>query len=239
MSIVLGHRGASGYAPENTLEAFKLAMDMGADGFELDVHLSKDGELVVIHDETVDRTTDGTGFVGEMTLAELKALDASNHKEGYKGAKIPTLGEVYDLIRDTDHIVNVEIKTDNIFYPQLEEKVLALEKEKGMEGRIVYSSFNHYTVKKIRTLAPDAQIGMLFGDVLVEPYDYCKSVGANLLHPSKANLNVPGFAEKAKEAGLGMNVWTVNEVEYMEKCLACGAGIVTNYPDIAVKLRNK
>lgn len=239
MSIVLGHRGASGYAPENTLEAFKMAMDMGADGFELDVHLSKDGELVVIHDETVDRTTDGTGFVGEMTLAELKALDASNHKEGYKGAKIPTLGEVYDLIRDTDHIVNVEIKTDNIFYPQLEEKVLALEKEKGMEGRIVYSSFNHYTVKKIRALAPDAQIGMLFGDVLVEPYDYCKSVGANLLHPSKANLNVPGFAEKAKEAGLGMNVWTVNEEEYMEKCLACGAGIVTNYPDIAVKLRNK
>lgn len=239
MSIVLGHRGASGYAPENTLEAFKLAMDMGADGFELDVHLSKDGELVVIHDETVDRTTDGTGFVGEMTLAELKALDASNHKEAYKGAKIPTLAEVYDLIRDTNHIVNVEIKTDNIFYPQLEEKVLALEKEKGMEGRIVYSSFNHYTVKKIRQLAPDAQIGMLFGDVLVEPYDYCKSVGANLLHPSKANLNVPGFAEKAKEAGLGMNVWTVNEVEYMEKCLACGAGIVTNYPDIAVKLRNK
>lgn len=239
MSIVLGHRGASGYAPENTLEAFKMAMDMGADGFELDVHLSKDGELVVIHDETVDRTTDGTGFVGEMTLAELKALDASNHKEAYKGVKIPTLAEVYDLIRDTDHIVNVEIKTDNIFYPQLEEKVLALEKEKGMEGRIVYSSFNHYTVKKIRALAPDAQIGMLFGDVLVEPYDYCKSVGANLLHPSKANLNVPGFAEKAKEAGLGMNVWTVNEVEYMEKCLACGAGIVTNYPDIAVKLRNK
>lgn len=239
MSIVLGHRGASGYAPENTLEAFKLAMDMGADGFELDVHLSKDGELVVIHDETVDRTADGTGFVGEMTLAELKALDASNHKEAYKGAKIPTLAEVYDLIRDTNHIVNVEIKTDNIFYPQLEEKVLALEKEMGMEGRIVYSSFNHYTVKKIRALAPDAQIGMLFGDVLVEPYDYCKSVGANLLHPSKANLNVPGFAEKAKEAGLGMNVWTVNEVEYMEKCLACGAGIVTNYPDIAVKLRNK
>ena len=115
MSIVLGHRGASGYAPENTLEAFKLAMDMGADGFELDVHLSKDGELVVIHDETVDRTTDGTGFVGEMTLAQLKALDAWNHKEGYQGARIPTLAEVYDLIRDTDHIVNVEIKTDNIF----------------------------------------------------------------------------------------------------------------------------
>ena len=106
-----------------------------------------------------------------------------------------------------------------------------------MKGRIVYSSFNHYTTKKVRELAPDAQIGMLFGDVLVEPYDYCKSVGANLLHPGKANLNVPGFAEKAKEAGLGINVWTVNTEDYMQKCLDCGAGIVTNYPDIAVKLR--
>ena len=237
MSIILGHRGASGHAPENTLEAFKLAMDMGAEGFELDVHLSKDGELVVIHDETVDRTTDGKGLVCEKTVAELKALDACNKMEAYRGAKIPTLREVYELILDTDHIVNVEIKTDDIFYPQIEEKCLALEAEMGMKGRIVYSSFNHYTTRKVRELAPDAQIGMLFGDVLVEPYDYCKSVGANLLHPNKANLNVPGFAEKAKEAGLGINVWTDNTEDYMQKCLDCGAGIVTNYPDVAVKLR--
>ena len=124
MSIILGHRGASGHAPENTLEAFKLAMDMGAEGFELDVHLSKDGELVVIHDETVDRTTNGKGLVWEKTLAELKELDACNKMEAYRGAKIPTLREVYELIRDTDHIVNVEIKTDDIFYPQIEEKCL-------------------------------------------------------------------------------------------------------------------
>ena len=103
MSIILGHRGASGHAPENTLEAFKLAMDMGAEGFELDVHLSKDGELVVIHDETVDRTTNGKGLVWEKTLAELKELDACNKMEAYRGAKIPTLREVYELIRDTDH----------------------------------------------------------------------------------------------------------------------------------------
>ena len=237
MSIVLAHRGASGYAPENTLEAFKVAIEMGADGFELDVHLSKDGELVVIHDETVDRTTDGTGLVYDKTLAELKQLDACKGMEAYRGARIPTLREVYELIQDTKHIVNVEIKTDDIFYPQIEEKCLALEKEMGMEGRIVYSSFNHYTTKKVRELAPDAQIGMLFGDVLVEPYDYCKSVGANLLHPGKSNLNVPGFAEGAKKAGLGINVWTVNTEDYMQKCLDCGAGIVTNYPDIAVKLR--
>ena len=110
MSIVLAHRGASGHAPENTLEAFRVAMEMGAEGFELDVHVSRDGELVVIHDETVDRTTDGTGYVKDLTLRELKALDASNGMAAYRGARIPTLGEVYDLIRDTKHIVNVEIK---------------------------------------------------------------------------------------------------------------------------------
>ena len=100
MSIILGHRGASGYAPENTLEAFRLAMDMGADGFELDVHLSKDGELIVMHDERVDRTTDGSGLIQSFTLKELKTLDASNGMAQYKGANIPTLGELYDLIRD-------------------------------------------------------------------------------------------------------------------------------------------
>ena len=145
MSLIYGHRGASGYAPENTLEAFRLAMEMGADGFELDVHMSKDGALVVIHDESVDRTTDGTGLVRDLTLAQLKTLDASCGMEAYKGAKIPTLDEVFDLIRDTRHIVNVEVKTDEWFYPQIEEKCLALAKEKGVEDRILYSSFNHYT----------------------------------------------------------------------------------------------
>ena len=140
MSLIYGHRGASGYAPENTLEAFRLAMEMGADGFELDVHLSQDGELVVIHDESVDRTTDGTGFVRDLTLAQLKALDASNHMPAYRGARIPTLGEVYDLIRDTHHIVNVEIKTDECFYPGIEKKCIALAQEKNVEDRILYSS---------------------------------------------------------------------------------------------------
>ena len=131
MSLIFGHRGASGHAPENTLEAFRLAMDMGADGFELDVHLSQDGQLVVIHDESVDRTTDGTGFVRDLTLSQLKALDASNHMPAYSGAQIPTLAEVFQLIRNTHHIVNVEIKTDECFYPGIEEKCLALAKGDG------------------------------------------------------------------------------------------------------------
>ena len=199
MSIVLGHRGASGYAPENTLEAFKLAMDMGADGFELDVHLSKDGELVVMHDETVDRTTDGTGFVGEMTLAELKALDASNHKEAYKGAKIPTLAEVYDLIRDTNHIVNVEIKTDNIFYPQLEEKRYGLAMcwgfdEVGSYGMTVYD----FAQDGMRVL-----MDIQYADVVISDIDENGAVDAEEL----TERFVRGDASRNTEgSGLGLAI---------------------------------
>ena len=101
MSLIYGHRGASGHAPENTLPSFRLAMDMGADGFELDVHMSKDGELVIIHDKTVDRTTNGTGAVKDMTLAELKALDAGGWKGvEFEGLKIPTFREFMELIKD-------------------------------------------------------------------------------------------------------------------------------------------
>ena len=239
MSLIYGHRGASGHAPENTLEAFRLAIEMGADGFELDVHMSLDGELVVIHDETVDRTTDGTGLVRELTLTQLKALDASNGMEAYRGAKIPTLGEVFDLIRDTRHIVNVEVKSDEWFYPQIEEKCLALAKEKGVEDRVIYSSFNHYTLMKLRQLKPDAKLGMLFGDIMVNPWEYAQQLNVDYLHPMKMNIWVPGFAQGAAEAGYGINMWTINDPETMQRCLETGAGIITNYPDVAVSLKNK
>ena len=239
MSLIFGHRGASAYAPENTLEAFRLAMEMGADGFELDVHLSLDGELVVIHDESVDRTTDGTGLVRDLTLVQLKALDASNGMETYRGAKIPTLGEVFDLIRDTRHIVNVEIKTDEWFYPQIEEKCLALAKEKGVEDRVIYSSFNHHTLMKLRHLKPDVKLGMLFGDIMRKPWEYAQPLSVDYLHPMKMNIYVPGFSEGAAAAGYGVNMWTINDPETMQLCLDTGAGIITNYPDVAIALKNK
>lgn len=239
MSLVYGHRGASGYAPENTLEAFRLAMEMGADGFELDVHMSRDGELVVIHDESVDRTTDGTGLVRELTLAQLKSLEASCGMEAYRGARIPTLAEVFGLIRHTNHIVNVEIKTDEWLYPQIEEKCLALAKETGVEDRVLYSSFNHHTLMKLRQLKPDAKLGMLFGSIMVKPWEYAQQLDVDYLHPMKLNIWVPGFAEAAAGAGYGVNMWTINDPETMQLCLETGAGIITNYPDVAVALRDR
>ena len=214
-------------------------MEMGADGFELDVHMSADGELVVMHDETVDRTTNGTGRIRELTLAQLKELDACNGMAHYRGVRIPTLGEVFALIRNTRHLINVEVKTDECFYPRIEEKCLALAKEMGVEERIVYSSFNHHTLLRLRELKPDAKLGMLYANIMVRPWEYARQLKIDYLHPGKANLGVPGFVEGSLAAGCGINVWTVNDVETMEVCFNCGAGIITNYPDVAVALKNK
>lgn len=238
MSVIYAHRGASGYAPENTLESFALAMEMGADGFELDVHLSKDGQLIVMHDEKVDRTTNGTGLIVEKTLEEIKALDASNHMDDYAGAKVPTLGEVYDLIKDTNHVVNVEIKTDAVLYKDIEKKCIALEKEKGMGGRILYSSFNHYTLMNLRALDPTAKIGLLYSSGLYEPWKYAQRLKANAIHPAWQNLLLPGIINGCLENGVMINPWTVNSESIMRLCIESGIGVITNYPDKALKIRS-
>ena len=130
MTEIFAHRGASGYAPENTLEAFRLAMEQGADGIELDVHLTKDGEVVVIHDETLDRTSDGQGKVRDYTLEELKKFSFHNHIEKYKGVQIPTLKEVLDLVENSSMKVNIELKTGIYWYEGIEEKTMEIVKNK-------------------------------------------------------------------------------------------------------------
>lgn len=232
---ILGHRGASHYAPENTLPAFELALDMGADGVELDVHLSKDGELVVMHDERIDRTTNGHGFIKDYTLEQLKCLDASAGMQGFAGVTVPTLGEVYGLFRATDKIINVEIKTDIIDYPGICGKLLALEDSMGMNGRIIYSSFNHYTVTELKALRPESRIGLLYMSMLREPWEYARKLSAAALHPHFITLTkTPGMAAECSKLGIETNVWTVNESEWMERLANLGVtSIITNKPDLA------
>lgn len=238
-SVVYAHRGASGYAPENTLEAFRLAMDMGADGFELDVHLSRDGELIVMHDETVDRTTNGTGRIMDKTAAELKELDACNGMEKYKGAKIPTLAEVFALIQGTKLLINCELKTDNIQYPGIEEKCLKLAEQMGVESQLLYSSFNHYSLMKLKALNPNAPTGALYSNAIYQPWDYVKPLGIENIHPHWGNLYLPGLIEGCLKAGVGINPWTVNEEAVMKLCIHHGIGVITNYPDKALAFRAK
>lgn len=232
--LVWAHRGASGYAPENTLAAFEKAVELGADGVELDIQLTKDDEIVVIHDEKIDRTSDGEGWVKDYTLEELRGFNYNRTKPEYEHADIPTMREVFELLKPTGLFINIEIKTGVFFYEKIEEKILALTKEMDMEDRVCYSSFNHYTVKRIHELKPDAEVGFLYADGPIDMPSYGEKHGGNALHPALYNLQYDGFIKECKEKGLKLNVWTVNEKEHMQLCCKYGVNaIITNYPDIA------
>ena len=235
---VWAHRGASGYAPENTLESFKMAMDMKADGVELDVQLTKDNELVVIHDETIDRTSNKTGFVKDYTLAELKSFNFNNGNEKYEYAQIPTLKEVFQLLKPSNMVINIELKTGVFFYEGIEEKVLKLVKEMDMEDRVIYSSFNHYSVMKIKKLNAKAEAGLLYQDGLIDVVDYAKRLKVEALHPWTCNVQYNNLIENCREANIKLHIWTVNDEEEMKYlCENNVDAIITNYPDKAIRIR--
>lgn len=220
---IWAHRGASAYAPENTMEAFRLAIAMEADGIELDVQLSKDGVPVIIHDETLKRLSGASGYVKDRTLKELGEI-----------MPIPTLWEVLELLQPTRLNLNIELKTGRVFYPNIEQKVLELVKKYSMKGRVWYSSFNHYTIKKILELCPDAKTGLLYSDGIYEPVQYAKGLGAAALHPSVINLQYPEYKDKCAEWNIRIHPWTADSLPDIKKCVQSGAdAVITNYPDIA------
>ena len=237
MQCVYGHRGASGYAPENTLEAFDLAAKMGAAGVELDVHLSRDGELVVTHDERIDRVSNGTGFVMDHSLKELKALRFNKTHPEYEHATLPTLREVFELLLPTGLCINVELKNSEILYPALEEKCIELAAQTGMTKRVLYSSFNHYSIRHIKQMAPKLPCGLLYNATLYRAWDYGKAMGVNALHPMYTELLMPEECARAHELGLEVNPWTVNEERDLRMVFAAGADrVITNYPDRALSI---
>lgn len=240
MTKVFAHRGASGYAPENTLEAFALAGEQGAQGIELDVQLTKDGEVVVIHDETIDRVSTGKGAVRDYTLEELRRFSFHNHKKEYEGVQIPTLREVLEQVKPGGMEVNIELKTGIYWYPGLEEKTVELVKAAGMENRVIYSSFNHYSVQKILELDAEAETAYLYSDVLLNVENYAKNTGVCGLHLAVYHLKMADFLESYRRSGLKVRVWTVNDEadmrQFIEKDLEA---VITNYPDRALRVRDE
>ncbi len=185
MQYVYAHRGASGYAPENTLRAFAVAADMGADGVELDVQRTRDGVLVVFHDETVDRVTHGHGRIADMTLAELRQLRVDRPFPEITDEVIPTLEEVYTLLHDRGLRCNAELKNSVLPYPGLEEEAIAMAEKTGMADKLLYSSFNHYSMCRIKALNPAMPCGLLYNATLVKPWDYAAGLGVDALHPHR------------------------------------------------------
>ena len=237
---IFAHRGASGYAPENTIPAFTLAYEQGADGIELDVQLTKDGEVVVIHDETIDRVSTGKGFVGSFTLEELRDFSFHNHMQEYEGlAEIPTLREVLRLVKPWKMKVNIELKTGIYWYRDIEEKTLGIVRKEKMEDTVIFSSFNHHSVQKIQEMMPDAATAYLFGDTILDVPGYIGRYRAGGLHIPLYQAKMPEILKEYQNCSLPIRVWTADKEEDLEMLLYAGVDAVfTNMPDVAMKLRS-
>ncbi len=238
--FIWAHRGASGYAPENTIAAFKKAIELKADGIEFDVQMTKDGQLVVIHDETLERVSGIKGWVKDYNLEELKNINVNlNFKEQGK-MYIPTLEEVLLLIKENDLEINVELKNGVVFYENIEEKTISLLKKMNLSKRAIISSFNHYSVLKAKELEPDLRVAFIFSDGYIDMPKYGKKYEVYSLHPALYNIQYPEFLNKCKENKIKVNTWTVNEEKYFILAYEMGIdGIFTNYPDLAREVMSR
>lgn len=232
---VWAHRGASAYAPENTMIAFEKAVQMGADGIELDVQMTKDEQLVVIHDETINRTSNGRGYVSSYTLDELRKYNFNNGFKTNRIMNIPTLEEVYEYMKTTSLTINVELKNNIMLYKGMEEKLLELAKNMKIEEQIIYSSFNRESIAKIKELAPCAKSGILYTATArwQEIESYAKQMGITALHPSFKAAKEKQLIQSAKENSLDLHVWTVNKGREMAYLVMKQVeAIITDKPDI-------
>ena len=236
---IWAHRGADGYAPENTMPAFELAAQMGADGIELDVQLSKDGQVVVCHDERLDRTSNGKGWLKDYTLEELKYLDFSGGDDKYAGVQIPTLKEVLELAKNTGMYLDIELKTQKFTYPGIEKTCIDLVKEAGCENQVIFCSFNHLSLQKIRLLSYEMRIGYLYLHASPSIVSFAKKLGVDALHITHRNLLSAGLLENCRECGIEINAWTVNKDSELRLCAAHGVNaVITDYPDRIRKMRD-
>ena len=244
MTKIYGHRGSKGEYPENTLLSFRKAIEMGVEGLEIDVHLTKDAELVVIHDETLQRTTDGEGRVKDYTLAEIKQLSVGNqfkHFEKYEASwdneKVPTLQEVLQLLAGTNVELNIELKTTIYTYPGIEEKLLQVVEKYAPDRKIVYSSFHFPTLVRIKSLDEDAEIAWLLQQPVPQVLDYISTFQLEALHLDK-NLVLDLQSEFPPSLADMTRVWTVNEKEEIERLLQLGVeAIITDYPEEAIEIK--
>ena len=231
-TLIFGHRGASAYAPMNTLPAFELAARQGADGVELDVHFSQDKQLIVLHDFTVDHTTNAKGFARDMTLAQLKALDAGSWKGAeYTGTKIPTLDEVFQVIGQKLY-VNVEIKSETEETDGVEQAVADCLRRNNMQERVIVSSFNPLALKRFREIMPDVPIGYLYMPDYQPFAEVMETLPHEARHPHHPMID-RAYMEWAKRKGYRVNTWTVNDPARAVELKRLGVdAIITDTPGV-------
>jgi len=234
MTKIFAHRGSAGTHPENTMIAFQEALRSGADGIELDVQMSKDGKIVVIHDERIDRTTNGIGWVKDYTYRQLRQFDASYKFAGKYGiCPIPSLEEVLSWAKDTSLLLNIELKNGLIHYSGLEQKVIQMVQKWGMERRVILSSFNHMSMALCHQIAPYIETALLYMETMQQPWHYIRVMGASGLHPSYATVT-ESFVQEAHRHRIAVRPFTVNKETMMRKmCDYKVDAIITDYPEKA------
>ncbi len=232
-TLIFGHRGASAYAPMNTLPAFEKAVELGADGVELDVHLSKDGQLIVLHDFTVDHTTNGSGYVRDMTLAELKTLDAGSKLfgEAFKNTRIPTLDEVFEAVGHK-LLINVEIKSESEITDGVEQRVADCLLRHTMARRVIVSSFNPLALRRFREIMPSVPIGYLYAPDYHFFDEVMDALPHEARHPHHSIIDM-SYMQWAHQHGYRVNTWTVNDPARAVELHKFGVDmLISDKPDI-------
>ncbi|MBG9585847.1 glycerophosphodiester phosphodiesterase [Cytobacillus firmus] len=235
---VFAHRGVSGRFPENTMAAFQAALEAGADGIELDVQMAKDGMLVIIHDEKVDRTTGGTGYIKDMTFEEILQLDAGSwFAEVNAGETIPDLEKFlkWAAMEGNELLINIELKNDLIVYPGMEKKVIDLILKYGLEQRVIISSFNAESLRRVRDYHSTIQTGYLIEGIPENTLDMAKNIGADSIH-CEEKFALSELGRKAMEAGFPLRVYTVNDETRSEFLTNAGVEVImTDFPERFLK----
>ncbi|WP_107948362.1 glycerophosphodiester phosphodiesterase [Lysinibacillus parviboronicapiens] len=238
---IFAHRGVSSHYPENTGAAFYAASKLAITGIELDVHLTADREVVVIHDEAIDRTSNGTGYVKDYTLQQLRAFDfGSWFSDDFVGEKIPRLGEVLELFAGTHHRINIELKTDVFPYDGIEALVLKEIATYQMTERVIISSFNHESIQIVSQMAPYIETAALFAEVLIDFTSYSALIPTNAIHVSLPTAFRKSVGS-ALETGAIVRVYTVNEIDNAKALQQLGINaIFTDNPEkMLVALRGQ
>lgn len=238
MTQIWAHRGSRLRAPENTIPAYEIALESGADGIELDVHLTSDSYLVCRHDETILLPDGARTLIRDLTLEQVRTADVGNKASG--PLPVPTLAEVFALVVPTRAILNIDIKNGPVLYLGIEDALIAAHHASDMAERIVYSSFNHTTLVALRDREPGISIAPLYEEALVDPWAYALHMGADAAHPQYRTLALAGMIEGFAAAGVAVRAWTVNNEADMRALFGAGIdAIITDDPDAALMVRRE
>ena len=241
--LLFAHRGFSGIYPENSPLAFRMAAEKtNADGIESDVHLSKDGQLVIFHDASVERTSNGTGFIRDLTYAQLLELDIGAWKSPeFAGQHIWTLGQLLDFCREARMLLNLELKNYEVFYDGLEQRVIEEICARGMQEQVFVSSFNHISMQRFKDLCPEIETGLLYDKPLLDMEHYLLPSNADNMHPRYMLLQYqPELMDLFHSRGMKVNTWTVNDEADMRDMIHRGVdGIISNYPNLLCRVADQ